>query len=72
MLTTDDVEPGVAAMVAFIAIEVSMTEDTKLVVLFDPVKPGEMPRATPHCRRSPSIRRPTTAMPTASTSGWSR
>ncbi len=44
LLTTDDVEPGVAEMVAFIAIEVSMTEGTKLVVLFDPVKPGALPR----------------------------
>lgn len=43
LLTTDDVEPGVAAMVTAIAIEVSMAEGTKLVVLFDPVKPGELP-----------------------------
>ena len=31
-------------MVAFIVIEVPMAEGTKLVVLFDPVKPGELPR----------------------------
>ncbi len=31
-------------MVAFIVIEVPMAEGTKLVVLFDPVKPSELPR----------------------------
>ena len=45
LLTTDDVEPGVAEMIPFIALEASMTEGTKLVVLFDPVKPGVQPRA---------------------------
>lgn len=44
LLTTDDVEPGVAEMIPFIAIEVAMAEGTKLVVLFDPVKPGKLPR----------------------------
>ncbi len=48
LITTDDVEPGVASMIAFIAIEVSMAEGTKLVVLFDPVKPGNLAQsATP-------------------------
>jgi len=45
LLTTDDVEPGVAEMVPFIALEASMAEGTKLVVLFDPVKPGLQPQA---------------------------
>jgi urease subunit gamma/beta len=45
LLTTDDVEPGVAEMIPFIALEASMAEGTKLVVLFDPVKPGRQPRA---------------------------
>jgi urease subunit gamma/beta len=43
LLTTDDVEPGVAAMIPFIALEAPMTEGTKLVVVFDPVKPGRAP-----------------------------
>lgn len=47
LLTTDDVEPGVDTMIPHIALEVSMTEGTKLVVLFDPIKPGkEWPRDT--------------------------
>jgi urease subunit gamma/beta len=45
LLTTDDVEAGVAGMIPFIALEASMAEGTKLVVLFDPVKPGLQPRA---------------------------
>ncbi|MBX9965219.1 MAG: urease subunit beta [Burkholderiales bacterium] len=45
LLTTDDVEPGVASMIPYIALEASMTEGTKLVVLFDPVKPGMQPPA---------------------------
>lgn len=45
LLTTDDVEPGVAAMIPYIALEASMAEGTKLVVLFDPVKPGLQPVA---------------------------
>lgn len=50
LLTTDDVEPGVAGMIPFIALEASTVEGTKLVVLFDPVKPGSQPvtgEATP-------------------------
>jgi urease subunit gamma/beta len=43
LLTTDDVEPGVAAMIPFIALEAPMAEGTKLVVVFDPVKPGRAP-----------------------------
>jgi urease subunit gamma/beta len=44
LLTTDDVEPGVAEMVPFIAVEPTFAEGTKLVVVFDPVKPGKLPR----------------------------
>jgi urease subunit gamma/beta len=40
LLTTNEVEPGVASMIPFIAIEAPMAEGTKLVVVFDPVKPG--------------------------------
>ena len=40
LLTADDVEPGVAHMIPFICVEACMAEGTKLVTLFDPVKPG--------------------------------
>jgi urease subunit gamma/beta len=45
LLSTDDVEPGVASMLPFIAIEACFAEGTKLVVVFDPVKPGAHPPA---------------------------
>lgn len=45
LLTTDDVEPGVAEMIPYIAVEPTFAEGTKLVVVFDPVKPGRLPRA---------------------------
>ncbi len=41
LLTTDDVEPGVAEMVPYIAVEPTFAEGTKLVVVFDPIKPGK-------------------------------
>jgi urease subunit gamma/beta len=40
LLTTDDVEPGVASMVPFVAVEPTFAEGTKLVVVFDPIRPG--------------------------------
>ena len=43
LLTTDDIEPGVETMIPFIAIEACFAEGTKLVVVFDPVKPGKQP-----------------------------
>lgn len=43
LLTTDDVEPGVADMIPFVAVEPTFAEGTKLVVVFDPVKPGRRP-----------------------------
>lgn len=46
LLTTDDVEPGVAAMIPYIAVEPTFEEGTKLVVVFDPVKPGSRPLAS--------------------------
>jgi urease subunit gamma/beta len=45
LLTADDVEPGVASMIPYIAIEACFAEGTKLVVVFDPVKPGQTPQA---------------------------
>jgi len=40
LLTTDDVEPGVAHMIPFICVEACMAEGTKLVTLFDPSSRG--------------------------------
>ncbi len=45
LLTTDHVEPGVETMIPFIAIEACFEEGTKLVVVFDPIKPGKQPPA---------------------------
>ncbi len=49
VLTTDQVEPGVAHMLRTFSVEVSMAEGTKLVTVFDPIaagpdepKPGEV------------------------------
>jgi urease subunit gamma/beta len=41
LLTSDDVEPGVPTMIPFIAMEANMEQGTKLVAIFDPVKPGK-------------------------------
>ena len=43
LLTTDDVEPGVAAMVPMLYIECLFAEGTKVMVLFEPIGPGEKP-----------------------------
>lgn len=43
LLTTDDVEPQVGTMIAYIAVEACFAEGTKLVVIFDPIKPGKLP-----------------------------
>ncbi|MBI3527778.1 MAG: urease subunit beta [Betaproteobacteria bacterium] len=40
LLTTDDVEPGVEHMIPFLCVEACMAEGTKLVTVFDPIKPG--------------------------------
>lgn len=46
LLTTDDVEPGVADMLPFVAVEPTFEEGTKLVVVFDPIQPGKLPLST--------------------------
>jgi len=43
LLTTDDVEPGVAEMIPMIYIECAFAEGTKLLVLFEPISQGEQP-----------------------------
>ncbi len=43
LLTTDDVEPGVAQMIPLIYIECGFAEGTKLIALFEPIGPGEKP-----------------------------
>ena len=46
LLDCGDVEPGVEAMIPFIAIEACFAEGTKLVVVFDPIQPGKQGSAT--------------------------
>ena len=45
LLTTDDVEPGVAAMVPMLYIECLFAEGTKVIALFEPIGPGDTPVA---------------------------
>lgn len=40
LLSEDDVEPGVRAMIPVVSFEVGMAEGTKLVTVFDPIRPG--------------------------------
>ncbi len=40
LLTTDDVEPGVAAMIPVISCEGNFREGTKMLVVFQPIGPG--------------------------------
>jgi len=46
LLTTDDVEPGVAHMIPFLCVEACMAQGTKLVTVFDPIKPGRAAAAS--------------------------
>ena len=41
LLTTDDVEPGVAEMIPMLYIECVFAEGTKLMALFEPIAPGD-------------------------------
>jgi urease subunit gamma/beta len=43
LLTTDDVEPGVAEMIPMIYIECLFASGTKMIALFEPIGPGEKP-----------------------------
>jgi urease subunit gamma/beta len=45
LLTTDDVEPGVAAMIPLLYIECNFAEGTKVIALFEPIGPGAQPLA---------------------------
>ncbi len=47
MLTTDDVEPGVAEMITMLYIECPFAEGTKAMALFDPIGPGVKPVEDP-------------------------
>ena len=47
LLTTDDVEPGVAEMVTMLYIECLFAEGTKVMALFDPIGPGAAPVSDP-------------------------
>lgn len=41
LLTTEDVQPGVAEMIPLICVEASFTQGTKLLAIFDPIAPGQ-------------------------------
>jgi urease subunit gamma/beta len=41
LLSTDDVMPGVAEMVSLICLEAGFAEGTKLIAIFDPIRPGD-------------------------------
>lgn len=43
LLSTDDVEPGVAEMIPLIVLEGPFASGNKLIALFDPVAPGKEP-----------------------------
>jgi urease subunit gamma/beta len=43
LLTADDVEPGVPPMVDMISVEANFTEGTKMVIVFNPIGPGQEP-----------------------------
>jgi urease subunit gamma/beta len=45
LLTTDDVCPGVAAMVPLLQVEGTFPDGTKLVTVHDPIRPGRLPPA---------------------------
>ena len=45
LLTTDDVLPGVAAMISLVSVEGNFDEGTKMIVVFNPVGPGTQPLA---------------------------
>ena len=64
LLTTDDVEPGVAEMTPMIYIECAFAEGTKLLVLFEPISIGhlplletDLPRPGLHARRRDRVLR---------------
>ncbi len=40
ILTTDDVQDGVASMIPLICLEAGFAEGTKLIAIFDPIRPG--------------------------------
>lgn len=43
LLTTDDVEPGVAEMIPMLYIECLFAEGTKVMAVFEPIGPGSQP-----------------------------
>ena len=43
LLTTDDVMPGVAALMPMLQVEATFPDGTKLVTVHDPIRPGRQP-----------------------------
>jgi urease subunit gamma/beta len=46
LLTTDDVMPGVAALLPILQVEATFPDGTKLVTVHEPIRPGRAPVAT--------------------------
>jgi urease subunit gamma/beta len=47
LLTADDVEAGVPAMVEMISVEANFAQGTKMVIVFNPIGPGQFAAAEP-------------------------
>lgn len=45
LLTTDDVMPGVAAMLAFVNVEAIFPDGAKMITVHEPIRPGKAPVA---------------------------
>ena len=47
LLSSDDVEPGVAAMIEFVSVEANFAQGTKMVIVFRPILPGQQADHSP-------------------------
>jgi urease subunit gamma/beta len=47
LLSSDDVEPGVASMIEFVSVEANFEQGTKMVIVFRPILPGSQVDTSP-------------------------
>lgn len=47
LLSSDDVEPGVASMIEFVSVEANFEQGTKMVIVFRPILPGRVAETAP-------------------------
>jgi urease subunit gamma/beta len=47
LLSSDDVEPGVASMIEFVSVEANFEQGTKMVIVFRPILPGSQADTSP-------------------------